>query len=188
MARKIKSSINLIALFFICVSLIACTGHEVRENLGLTPETPDEFSVIKRAPLEIPPSLKTSDIILPKPTPGVSRPQEISAETQAKKILKTQQEKLQPATTTSTGEEAFLSNIKTDTPTNIRSIIDQESKDWVDENTPVVEKLGMRKKSVEKKQALNPQEESERLKTLEDIINVVSPEPQKQLESEPKEE
>ena len=44
------------------------------------------------------------------------------------------------------------------------------------------------KKSVEKKQALNPQEESERLKTLEDIINVVSPEPQKQLESEPKEE
>lgn len=165
--------------FSMCIALAACTGHQVRDNLGLTPATPDEFSVIKRAPLELPPSFKTGEIVLPEPTPGKKRPQEISAEAQAKKILKTDETQLQPTDQASAGESAFLSNIPTEeTPTNIRTLVEQENKEWVDENTPVVEKLGMRESSAAKKQALDPKEESKRLKSLEDILKVVSPEPQ----------
>ncbi|MBL8636932.1 MAG: DUF3035 domain-containing protein [Alphaproteobacteria bacterium] len=51
-----------------------------KEELGLTRRTPDEFSVMKRAPLEVPANLDS----LPAPQPGARRPQDASAVLDAK--------------------------------------------------------------------------------------------------------
>jgi hypothetical protein len=53
-----------------------CSG--LKETLGLTKQSPDEFKVVSRAPLSMPP-----DYNLRPPTPGAPRPQEGSPRDQA---------------------------------------------------------------------------------------------------------
>ena len=55
----------------------ACSG--VQEQFSLTSEPPDEFMVVTRAPLAIPP-----DYALRPPQPGQARPQEGTATEQAR--------------------------------------------------------------------------------------------------------
>ena len=62
-------------------ALIAgCT--DFKRSIGLEPTLPDEFAVESRAPLTIPP-----DFELRPPQPGASRPQEKSADQQAKQVI-----------------------------------------------------------------------------------------------------
>src|SRR6185369_13259993 len=70
--------------FAMTVSLIAAgavlAGCEAtKETLGLTKRSPDEFQVVSRAPLSLPP-----DYNLRPPTPGAPRPQEGTPRDQAK--------------------------------------------------------------------------------------------------------
>ena len=58
----------------------ACEG--ARKQLGLTKNPPDEFTVVTRAPLIVPP-----DAALRPPEPGVQRPQELKPSQQAKAAL-----------------------------------------------------------------------------------------------------
>jgi len=73
-----------IALSTICLigaPLIAgCT--DFKKSIGLEPTLPDEFAVESRAPLTIPP-----DFELRPPQPGATRPQEKSADQQAKQVI-----------------------------------------------------------------------------------------------------
>jgi hypothetical protein len=66
-----------LALAGAAVSLNAC-GH-AREALGLAKVTPDEFRVVTKAPLTLPPEYD-----LRAPTPGAPRPQELAAESAAR--------------------------------------------------------------------------------------------------------
>lgn len=68
---------------FILVALLltACAGNEVREVVGLTRQAPDEFVVVSRPPLSVPP-----DFELKPPRPGEIRAAE-STERQAKKLI-----------------------------------------------------------------------------------------------------
>ena len=61
--------------------LIAGCG-DFKRSIGLEPTLPDEFAVESRAPLTIPP-----DFDLRPPTPGAPRPQEKSADQQAKQLI-----------------------------------------------------------------------------------------------------
>jgi hypothetical protein len=58
----------------------ACT--DFKKSIGLEPGMPDEFAVESRAPLTIPPEFD-----LRPPTPGAPRPQEKSADQQAKDVF-----------------------------------------------------------------------------------------------------
>ena len=60
---------SLLVLAVTAVALSACGS--VREDLGLGRSPPDEFAVIDRPPLSMPP-----DFSLRPPTPGAPRPQE----------------------------------------------------------------------------------------------------------------
>jgi len=60
--------------------LAGCT--DFKKSIGLEPTLPDEFAVESRAPLTIPP-----DFELRPPQPGASRPQEKSADQQAKQLI-----------------------------------------------------------------------------------------------------
>lgn len=90
------------------VSLLAatvlCSGCDtIKEELGLTRHTPDEFSVMQRAPLELPVDFNS----LPTPTPGAPRPQETSAVKQAQEaVLGTEK----PVSETASKSENLLLN------------------------------------------------------------------------------
>jgi hypothetical protein len=65
------------------VCLVALGGCEGTKNvLGLKKQAPDEFAVVTRAPLELPP-----DFGLRPPKPGAERPQETSPRERAREIL-----------------------------------------------------------------------------------------------------
>ncbi len=84
MGLRIAGAISLI------LALSACEG--VREQFGLTKQSPDEFRVVSRAPLSLPP-----DFTLRPPEPGIARPQEGTATQQARKaVFRLEQPKAQP--------------------------------------------------------------------------------------------
>ncbi len=84
MGRRIAGAISLI------LALSACQG--VREQFGLTKQSPDEFRVVSRAPLSLPP-----DFTLRPPEPGIARPQEGTTTQQARSaVFRLEQPKTQP--------------------------------------------------------------------------------------------
>jgi len=84
MGLRIAGAISLI------LALSACEG--VRDQLGLNKQSPDEFRVISRAPLSLPP-----DFTLRPPEPGIPRPQEGTATQQARQaVFRLEQPKTQP--------------------------------------------------------------------------------------------
>lgn len=72
--------LTLTACLFTLIALPACEG--TKKELGLTRTAPDEFAVVKRAPLEMPP-----DYTLRPPQPGAPRPQEATPEIQAQSVM-----------------------------------------------------------------------------------------------------
>ncbi len=115
-------------------SLNGCSG--VRDSLGIDKESPDEFAVMTRAPLEMP-----AKLILPKPRLGAMRPQEKTASLQAKEALLGGEAKSLRGDS-SAAEESLLKRAGTDNINpNIRAEIDKESDEFLDRNRPVAEKL-----------------------------------------------
>ncbi len=72
--------LRLSAVVTLAVTLTACGVFE--DQLGLTKQAPDEFRVVARAPLTLPP-----DFTLRPPEPGVARPQEGTTTQQARKVI-----------------------------------------------------------------------------------------------------
>lgn len=72
-----RKSVLLVALAF-ALPVLAGGCSSVKEQLGLTKQSPDEFRVVSRAPLSMPP-----DYNLRPPTPGAPRPQEGTTRDQA---------------------------------------------------------------------------------------------------------
>src|SRR3982751_1819152 len=69
-----------LALALLAPSVAGCSS--TKEMLGLTKHSPDEFQVVSRAPLSMPP-----DYSLRPPTPGAPRPQEGTTREQAQSIV-----------------------------------------------------------------------------------------------------
>lgn len=63
-------------------ALGACSSGSVGDQLGMGRQAPDEFQVVERAPLILPPQYN-----LRPPTPGAPRPQEGSTSQQAQRAL-----------------------------------------------------------------------------------------------------
>src|SRR5262245_60089379 len=106
-----------------------CSG--VKESLGLTKQSPDEFKVVSRAPLSMPP-----DYNLRPPTPGAPRPQEGTPRDQAKQaVLGIAPDYVPPPigegeseTAQSSGESALLQSAgATGVDPNIRQLVDTET-------------------------------------------------------------
>jgi hypothetical protein len=108
-----------------------------KEMLGLTKRSPDEFQVVSRAPLSMPP-----DYSLRPPSPGAPRPQEGTTQDQAKSIVTghSTDRNLEPdqipsigegeqsEAAESAGEAAFLQSASlSGVDPNIRKLVDQET-------------------------------------------------------------
>ena len=75
--------VRVCCILGLAVLLAGCTGNSrAGRVLGFEKSSPDEFAVVKRAPLAVPP-----DYGLRPPKPGAPRPQAISARSDARKSL-----------------------------------------------------------------------------------------------------
>jgi hypothetical protein len=129
-------AVALLGLGLLGPGLAGCDS--TKEMLGLTKRSPDEFQVVSRAPLSMPP-----DYSLRPPTPGAPRPQEGTVQDQAKNIVTgysgrntgtLQPDQIpsigegEPQTAESAGESAFLQSAGlSGVDPNIRKLVDQET-------------------------------------------------------------
>lgn len=149
--------------------------------LGFEKSSPDEFAVVKRAPLTLPP-----DYGLRPPRPGASRPQAVSARAEAKESLIGAQEKAKQTRQTiraeeqrrigqrSSSEVALLKRTGAmDVDPEIRDVINREAAGVINESdTSFVDTLLFwRDKKPEKPKNLDavvdPKEESRRIRENE---------------------
>jgi hypothetical protein len=160
--NKNKFSISCLLLASL-ISLGACSG--TKEKLGLTKKTPDEFAVVRRAPLSMPP-----DYSLRPPTPGVERPQEQSPQVEARQTVfgagvPADGAQAQPVTATGS-DAAFLNKAgATSADPSIRSTVDSETATLNEKERPVLKRvLGLKGEEAATAQVVNAQEEADRLK------------------------
>lgn len=143
----------------LALGLGACSN--AKEKLGLEKTAPDEFAVVKRAPLSMPP-----DYSLRPPSPGAPRPQETAPSQQAKQTVFGETVITQPSGITNP-EAALLQQAGAlETDPSIRAKVDAESANEVDDNRPVTQKLLNIVSPSEEQPAsiVDPAKEAERIK------------------------
>ena len=156
-------------LLLSCVLGAATLGacEKTKEQFDFSKKAPDEFAVVKRAPLEMPP-----DYHLRPPRPGQSRPQENTAVQEAQQAV-FGSETLTGAEETSSapmseGEAILLQKVGTDlTAPDIRDVIDAETRALNEEEKPTIDRIigGVSGKKYEAPaEVVNAKEESQRIK------------------------
>jgi hypothetical protein len=110
-------------LLLALIPLAACSN--AKEKLGLNKQAPDEFQVVKRAPLAMPP-----DYDLRPPQPGAPRPQEQAVfDTARETVFGADSEAAAPAPASSAAETLLQQAGATRVDASIRSKVDAESKE-----------------------------------------------------------
>lgn len=123
-----------------CLFLAACGNGDanVAQKLGLDKEAPDEFSVVTRAPLSVPP-----DFELRPPRPGADSPMEMPMRQQARQtVFGVDSTSKKSAADRSTAQDEFLSKLGANAAdTTIRGTVDKEVKADTEDKRPVAERL-----------------------------------------------
>ena len=124
----------------LAATLSACGGG-IGDALGLGKNAPDEFAVVRSAPLTLPP-----DFTLRPPRPGEARPNEESVREQAKVALFNEAGALaiddSSAATATQGEAAFIERAgAADVDPNIRHIVDREFSGYASEDESFIDSL-----------------------------------------------
>ncbi len=110
----------------LAVSVGGCGNTQ--KALGLEREAPDEFAVVTRAPLSLPPEYN-----LKPPRPGAQRPQEVSTRDRARRVVTGQAGRENAVRAAlpdgvTEGERVLLQRAGTDQAiANIREIVDEET-------------------------------------------------------------
>lgn len=141
------------------IGLAGCS--DAKQTLGLTKKAPDEFKVVKRAPLAMPP-----EYTLRPPRAGATRPQEQSTTEEARQTVfgsNTQERKVQ----NSNAEDSFLKQLgSAQADPNIRTKIEDDLGNMEEKQQPIGTKLfGVGGSSEAKADLIDAQEEIERLNT-----------------------
>lgn len=140
MARKLSTSIFKVALLGgLAFAVSGC--ESTRETFGLNKTAPDEFQVVSRAPLSLPP-----DFTLRVPDPGAPRPQTGTTTDQARRILTGEDPDAVKRDITdgnrSQGQVALLSQSGAQyADPAIRTTVDRETSIFIEESDSVVDKL-----------------------------------------------
>lgn len=152
------------------LALGAC-GQGVKKTLGLERNVPDEFAVVGRAPLTLPPNYQ-----LVAPQPGAQRPQEQSATNTARGlVLRSETSAPKVVSGLSGAENALLNKAGTQQANpHIRTQLATERPVNEDPNRPVIEKIGLRGNAdLEQGKALDAAAEAKRLNEK----NIKAPQP-----------
>lgn len=134
MMKTRASFLALPALLAAALMLSACSS--VKKELGVGRNSPDEFTVVKRAPLTLPPDYE----VRPPMDPNAPPPPQQSATVQAKQEI-LGKESGSPAVADK-AEQAFLARAGAEgAKADIRKTIDEENGYISLKNKPVAEKL-----------------------------------------------
>jgi hypothetical protein len=150
--KKVMSFSRLVSATLLSSCLVLQGCGSVKKSLGIEKDAPDEFSVDPSIqPLDMPPDF----FVLPKPQPGIPRPQDAQAlQAKKEKILGSTPEKASPTT----GQKALLEMAGvSEKQENIRQEVDKDSKIVSAKGKPVLERLGIKKTKDEN--VINPYEE-----------------------------
>jgi hypothetical protein len=150
------------ALSLLLLPLLAGCGQDTARNLGFTRDAPDEFSVVTRAPLSLPPQLGSD---LPVPRPGAARPQELTGGAAGAAILA-------PASaygvggsnTPSAGESALVTQAGGAVPNTVRRQVDAESLRLEQPDKSLVDRLMFWRDAPPPGTVVDPQREAQRLR------------------------
>jgi hypothetical protein len=164
---KRSSSMNHPMWRFVLVAaaltLAACDNSVARKLLGMEKTVPDEFKVMSRAPLSLPP-----DYALRPPQPGAIRPQEQSIPQRALAAVTGTAPAAGRAGTSpagSSGEAAFLAKVGSDRVNpDIRTVIDRESSAIAEADQTFLDKLVFWRPPEDRSPLVDPQRESQRLR------------------------
>lgn len=145
---------RLLPILLVPALLTSCGG--VKKTLGMEKTVPDEFAVVERAPLTMPPNFG-----LTPPEPGAPRPQEAAISSDAQSLVLGSQSSAPKAETGSAIERSLLQQAGA---ANVSPSIRQElaQPDLEPQEESVAQKLGI-SPSNERGKALNPTEEAQRL-------------------------
>jgi hypothetical protein len=145
------------------VALTALAGCEsTRDAIGITKQSPDEFAVVTRAPLTLPP-----DYGLRPPQPGAPRPQEREVRDSARTVLTAQTGSVQRSSLppgASRGEAALLAKAgATEVDPAIRAAVDRESSVLANQEEGFVDTLLFWSKRPEPGEIVDAGREAQRL-------------------------
>ena len=131
----IKKTSLFILSTVVCVSLLnGCSN--VREVLGKNKKSPDEFAVLARAPLSVPP-----DFTLRVPKPGAERPQEPSSRSGGRELIFKTNNGVKNANKRSNSTN-MRSLLRTDSSiANIREVLNRETRDLIFKDKQFLDKL-----------------------------------------------
>lgn len=151
---------RLATVVLLAAGLAACSG--VKEELGLAKTSPDEFTVVRKAPLVMPPNFT-----LRPPAPGTRRSQELKT-TEAARSALLKSDGQAPATGAedqSGGEVAMLKQAGAlGADSSIRKVIDSESSALAAKDTDFVERLMFWQPRPPSGTVVDPTKEAKRLR------------------------
>ena len=146
----------LLAQAAIC--LASCSLQDARQTLGIEKQAPDEYLVVERAPLSLPPNFD-----LRPPTPGAIRSQYVDLRRQAERILLGLTDGSPSGR--STGEMALLAGAgATNIDGGIRQTIDRENGEYMVEDGRFVDDLMFWEGDEDDELIVDPVAEAERLR------------------------
>lgn len=132
---------NRVALYAVTgsLALLTLTGcDKTKQQLGMTHSAPDEFAVVRRAPLEMPP-----DYTIRPPRPGAPRPQEAQVSEQAREVVFGGPQAVEKQAVSPTSAETMLlqqTGGERANP-NIRNVVDAETAKLAPAQQPVIKKV-----------------------------------------------
>ena len=159
--RRLAAPLVFLALGTLVLS--GCSG--ARQTFGLDRTPPDEFSVVTRAPLAVPPEYK-----LRPPEPGAPRPQESDSRQQAASAVfgsspQTRQQAAASSAAATTGESAFLTQAgATQVQKGIRTTVNQDAVTAAAQDRHFIDSLLFWQKQEPPGTVVNAREEQQRLR------------------------
>jgi hypothetical protein len=132
-----KTFVHAVMISAAAITIAGC--QKTKEQFDFSKKPPDEFAVVKRAPLEMPP-----DFSLPAPKPGAPRPQELSATDMARSAVLGEDAIKQTASQNgvSQGEAVLLQRTgAANASPAIRAKVDAETAEIIKDETPGIDKL-----------------------------------------------
>jgi hypothetical protein len=147
------------ASLLLAIALLGGCG-DTRKTLGLDKTVPDEFKIVSRAPLSLPP-----DYALRPPQPGAVRPQERTIPERALAAVTGTQLPQASTSTTSSGEMAFLAHAGADRANpGIRDILERENSTLSEADTTFLDRLMFWRKPEDLSPVVDAERESQRLR------------------------
>lgn len=173
MRRPILAGRHLRLLSLALVGSLALAGCDTtRDALGITKKTPDEFAVVTKAPLVLPPEFG-----LRPPEPGAPRPQEVPARDRAAaafggastdaagQATPLGRRTAPNAGPRSAGEQALLNQARaSNVDPDIRRKVNDEFTQLAERDSSFVDRLMFWQSPAEPGLALDPAKESQRLR------------------------